>query len=117
MVNGHGNLKMAECVAARLAGQEEQIRLLTKEINSLRDGLNGGPNVACALVISPELEDLRTENEKLKYRLVHLRRGLQTELELEALGKGQQGPHVKVPEQNTGKRQQPKNRPDNKVPL
>uniref|UniRef100_A0A669BV45 threonine--tRNA ligase n=1 Tax=Oreochromis niloticus TaxID=8128 RepID=A0A669BV45_ORENI len=87
-----GHLKMAECLAARLAAQEEQILLLTREISTLRDGLGQGLDAAGLAVVSPELENLRTENEKLRYRLLHLRRGLQAELELEeARGKRQQG--------------------------
>ena len=72
-------------MAARLAAQEEQIELLSNEIERLRDGICGGQNIHKALASSPELENLRTENEKLKYRLIHLRRGLQEELALEAL--------------------------------
>ena len=82
---------MAECMAARLACQENQIQLLTQEIIHLRDGLIGGKNVASAPVVTPELERLRGENEKLKYRLVHLRRGLQAERQLEAAGKKPSG--------------------------
>ncbi|KAM6943537.1 threonine--tRNA ligase 1, cytoplasmic [Xenentodon cancila] len=74
---------MAECLAARLTAQEEQIQLLTREISALRDGLNRGLGAAGMAVVTPELEDLRSENEKLRYRLLHLRRGLQAELELE----------------------------------
>ncbi|XP_072320823.1 threonine--tRNA ligase 1, cytoplasmic isoform X1 [Eucyclogobius newberryi] len=72
---------MAEHVAARLAAQEEQIRALTREITTLRDDLSRG---ICDRLdfASPELETLRAENEKLQYRLVHLRRGLQAELKL-----------------------------------
>lgn len=84
MFRAVGHLKMAECLAARLAAQEEQIRLLTKEIYDLRDGLHLNQDVA---EVSPLLDSLRTDNEKLRYRLVHLRRGLQAELELQ----GQQG--------------------------
>uniref|UniRef100_A0A4W5N6P8 threonine--tRNA ligase n=1 Tax=Hucho hucho TaxID=62062 RepID=A0A4W5N6P8_9TELE len=67
-------------MAARLAAQEEQIELLTREFSLLRDGLNGGPEVASILASSRELESLRSENEKLNFRLVHLRRALQEEL-------------------------------------
>lgn len=70
---------MAERMAARLAAQEEQIELLSNEITWLRDGICGGQSVLKALANSPELEELRTENEKLKYRLIHLRRALQEE--------------------------------------
>lgn len=74
---------MAEWLAARLAAQEEQIRLLMKEVSSLHDGLSNGLDAACITAVTPELESLQAENEKLKYRLLHLRRGLQAELELE----------------------------------
>lgn len=108
---------MAECLAARLSAQEEQIRLLTKEISTLRDGLSRGLDAAGAVEVSPELECLRTENEKLRYRLLHLRRGLQAELELEeAQGKKQPGVKCgKAPEKNTSKMQQANTRADNKV--
>uniref|UniRef100_A0A8C7H9I6 threonine--tRNA ligase n=1 Tax=Oncorhynchus kisutch TaxID=8019 RepID=A0A8C7H9I6_ONCKI len=92
-------------MAARLTAQEEQIELLTREFSLLRDGLNGGPEVASILASSPELESLRSENEKLKFRLVHLRRGLQEELALEGQGKG----GTNKGQEKTGK-QQPKNR-------
>ena len=78
---------MAECMAARLACQENKIQRLTQENIHLRDGLIGAKNVSSAPVVTPELERLRGENEKLKYRLVHLRRGLQAERQLEAAGK------------------------------
>uniref|UniRef100_A0A1A8J228 Threonyl-tRNA synthetase-like 2 n=1 Tax=Nothobranchius kuhntae TaxID=321403 RepID=A0A1A8J228_NOTKU len=86
---------MAECMAARLAVQEEQIRLLTKEISGLRDGLTGGLDAAGIAVTSPELEGLRAENEKLRYRLLHLRRGLQAELQREE-AQGKKGQAVKT---------------------
>ncbi|TKS69764.1 putative threonine--tRNA ligase 2, cytoplasmic [Collichthys lucidus] len=108
---------MAECLAARLSAQEEQIRLLTKEISTLRDGLSRGLDATGAAEVSPELECLRTENEKLRYRLLHLRRGLQAELELEeAQGKKQPGVKCgKAPEKNSSKMQQANTRADNKV--
>lgn len=106
---------MAECLAARLAAQEDQIRLLAGEISTLRDGLSRGLVATDAVVDSPELETLRTENEKLKYRLLHLRRGVQAELELEQ-GKRQQGVKCgKAPEKNTGKEKQTNNRAEKKV--
>lgn len=108
---------MAECLAARLAAQEEQICLLTKEISTLRDGLSRGLDVVGFGGVSPELETLRNENEKLKYRLLHLRRGLQLELELEeAQGKRRQEVKCgKAQEKNTSKVQRTNNRGDNKV--
>lgn len=79
---------MAERLAARLTSQEKQIRLLTQEIYKLRDGLLLNLDM---VEVSPLLDSLRTDNEKLRYRLVHLRRGLQAELELqEQQGKGPQ---------------------------
>ncbi|XP_026782959.3 threonine--tRNA ligase 1, cytoplasmic [Pangasianodon hypophthalmus] len=76
---------MAERVAARLAAQERQIEALGEEISRLRDGLSGGCFNA-ELASGSELEDLRSENEKLRYRLVHLQRALRAELELETQG-------------------------------
>uniref|UniRef100_A0A8C8LMG9 threonine--tRNA ligase n=1 Tax=Oncorhynchus tshawytscha TaxID=74940 RepID=A0A8C8LMG9_ONCTS len=99
---------MAECMAARLTAQEEQIELLTREFSLLRDGLNGGPEVASILASSPELESLRSENEKLKFRLVHLRRGLLEELALE--GQGKRGTNKGQEKKTEKEQQQPKNR-------
>ncbi|XP_030620634.1 threonine--tRNA ligase, cytoplasmic isoform X1 [Chanos chanos] len=82
---------MAECIAARLAAQEEQIRVLSQEISRLRDGLVNNQHTS-SFANSPELENLRSENEKLKYRLVHLRRGLQVELDLEGQARSKPGP-------------------------
>lgn len=112
-----GHLKMAESLAAHLAAQEEQIRFLTREISTLRDELTRGLDKTCVATPSPELESLRTENEKLRYRLLHLRRGLQAELELEgAQGKTQQGAKCgRAPEKNHSKEKQANNRVDNKV--
>ncbi|XP_043991480.1 threonine--tRNA ligase 1, cytoplasmic isoform X1 [Gambusia affinis] len=111
---------MSHCLVARLSAQEEQIRLLTTEISSLRDGLNGGADRAGVASVSPELENLRAENEKLRYRLLHLRRGLQAELEMEeALGRKQPEAQCgKTPERNTVKPQQTDSRADNRqVPI
>lgn len=110
---------MAECLAARLSAQEDQIRLLTKEISNLRDGLSRGLDSIEIVDVSPELECLRAENEKLRYRLLHLRRGLQAELQREeAQGKRQPGAKCgKAPEKNVNKVQHINNHPDNKVVL
>ncbi|XP_026875880.2 threonine--tRNA ligase 1, cytoplasmic isoform X2 [Electrophorus electricus] len=90
---------MADCIAARLSAQEQHIEALSREITRLRDGLSGA-QVSAALADSPELGNLRSENEKLKYRLVHLRRSLRAELELETHGhaSGEKGhePHNKA---------------------
>ena len=105
---------MAECLAARLTRQEGQILLLTQEISALRDGLSRGVDAVGAVRVSPELESLRSENEKLRYRLLHLRRGLQSELELEkAQGKRRQ--ELKSVEKNDSKMQHINNMIDNKV--
>lgn len=110
---------MAECLAARLSAQEEQIRLLTKEISTLRDGLSRGLDTVEITGVPPELECLRAENEKLRYRLVHLRRGLQAEVQRdEGQGRKQPGNKCgKAPEKNAPKAQQKNNCPQNKVRL
>ncbi|TDH17360.1 hypothetical protein EPR50_G00007590 [Perca flavescens] len=109
------HLKMAECLAARLSAQEEQIRLLSKEISTLRDGLSRGLDAGGAAGVSPELESLRTENEKLNYRLLHLRRALRAEQE-EKPGKKQQGVKCgKTPEKNHNKEEHTNNRANKKV--
>uniref|UniRef100_A0AAY4DCJ8 threonine--tRNA ligase n=2 Tax=Denticeps clupeoides TaxID=299321 RepID=A0AAY4DCJ8_9TELE len=74
-------------MAARLAAQEEQIAVLGEEIRRLRDGICGDRDTLCSLAGRPELESLRGENEKLKYRLIHLRRGLQAQAEPEDSGR------------------------------
>ncbi|XP_007520916.1 arginine--tRNA ligase, cytoplasmic [Erinaceus europaeus] len=61
---------VARC-SARLLQQETEIQALSAEVERLRDG--GRPEG------SPELEQLREENLKLKYRLAVLRRSLQAE--------------------------------------
>lgn len=111
---------MAECLATRLSAQEEQIRLLTAEISSLRDGLSNGFDVSGAAgPVSPGLESLRTENEKLRYRLLHLRRGLQEELRLEQAGscrRQEAGKSCKAPEKNSNKAEHiNNNKAENKV--
>lgn len=62
-----------DAVASRLARQEEAIRWLTAEIGRLKEPERGAGS-------SPELHRLRAENEKLRYRLLHLRRSLAAEL-------------------------------------
>uniref|UniRef100_A0A8C0WYR8 Uncharacterized protein n=1 Tax=Castor canadensis TaxID=51338 RepID=A0A8C0WYR8_CASCN len=57
--------------SARLLRQEKEIKSLTAEINRLK---------SCGyLETSPNLEQLREENLKLKYRLNILRKSLQAE--------------------------------------
>uniref|UniRef100_A0A8C1YWZ0 threonine--tRNA ligase n=1 Tax=Cyprinus carpio TaxID=7962 RepID=A0A8C1YWZ0_CYPCA len=69
---------MAERMAARLSAQEEQIEALSREILRLQDGLTGG-----FLTCDPSLDALRAENEKLRYRALHLRRSLREEQQLQ----------------------------------
>ncbi|XP_075753846.1 threonine--tRNA ligase 2, cytoplasmic [Pelodiscus sinensis] len=64
-----------DAVASRLARQEEAIRWLTAEIGRLKE-----PEPERGAGSSPELHRLRAENEKLRYRLLHLRRSLAAEL-------------------------------------
>lgn len=61
---------MSQC-SARLLQQEKEIKSLTAEIDRLK-------NCGC-LEASPNLEQLREENLKLKYRLNILRKSLQAE--------------------------------------
>ncbi|XP_067390642.1 threonine--tRNA ligase 2, cytoplasmic [Emydura macquarii macquarii] len=73
----------SEAIALRLARQEREIRWLTAEIGRLKEPEpERGPESS-----SPELHRLRAENEKLRYRLLHLRRSLTAEL-----GRGGPGP-------------------------
>ncbi|XP_055087352.1 threonine--tRNA ligase 1, cytoplasmic [Periophthalmus magnuspinnatus] len=102
---------MAEHLAARLAAQEEQIQDLTREITTLRDDLCRGFCADGINFATPELETLRTENEKLKYRLVHLRRGLQAELQLEQCVKQQEGKCDKSHDKASSKEQRKNQHP------
>ncbi|XP_041081965.1 threonine--tRNA ligase 1, cytoplasmic-like isoform X1 [Polyodon spathula] len=115
------DLKMADSIAARLSVQEKQISLLSQEIGRLlaAAGAEGAALPACCSPSSPELDILRIENEKLRYRILHLQRSIQTELaretaeqdskevtkknEGEATGKPQleRGKDKKVVEKNT----------------
>ncbi|NXD83473.1 SYTC2 ligase, partial [Halcyon senegalensis] len=66
----------AEVVALRLSRQERELSWLSAEVGRLR--VQEAP---CSLgSCSPELQRLRAENEKLRYRLLHLRRSLAAEL-------------------------------------
>ncbi|XP_068166781.1 threonine--tRNA ligase 1, cytoplasmic [Antennarius striatus] len=107
---------MAECLAARLSVQEEQIRLLTKEIATIRDGILRGVEAASVTEVSPELDFLRTENEKLRYRLLHLQRVLQAETKLEEeQGRRNESKCAVVLEKPTNKGPQTDKLQDNKV--
>lgn len=111
---------MADRVAARLAAQERQIEALSEEIGRLRDGLSGGC-FSAELANGFELEDLRSENEKLRYRLVHLQRALRAELELGTQGQagactGRENKSKALHEQNeTSARETPKVKAPQKV--
>ncbi|XP_030044439.1 threonine--tRNA ligase 2, cytoplasmic [Microcaecilia unicolor] len=69
---------MAAEITSRLASQEEEIGFLAREISRLKD--------LEVSVSSSELDDLKNENEKLRYRIVHLRRSLRAEEERGATG-------------------------------
>ncbi|KAG1971244.1 threonine--tRNA ligase 1, cytoplasmic isoform X1 [Pimephales promelas] len=71
---------MAERVAERLSAQEAQVEALGGEILRLQELLTGGFDFTTS---GPDLDDLITENQKLRYRLVHLRRSLEEEKEKE----------------------------------
>ncbi|XP_078055979.1 threonine--tRNA ligase 1, cytoplasmic-like [Mustelus asterias] len=64
---------MAAAVELRLAEQEAQLRLLSAAMERLQQGEE-------ELVIGPELQSLKEENEKLKYRRLHLERSVRAEL-------------------------------------
>uniref|UniRef100_A0A8D0B9I0 Arginine--tRNA ligase, cytoplasmic n=1 Tax=Salvator merianae TaxID=96440 RepID=A0A8D0B9I0_SALMN len=64
-------LQMAQC-AERLLRQEKEIKLLTSEVDRLK-------NFGC-LGVSTNLQGLREENAKLKYRLNVLQKSLQEEM-------------------------------------
>ncbi|XP_057254797.1 threonine--tRNA ligase 2, cytoplasmic [Pezoporus wallicus] len=66
----------AEVVSLRLSRQEQELLWLTAEV----DQLKGQEAPGCPATCSPELQRLRAENEKLRYRLLHLRRSLAAEL-------------------------------------
>ncbi|XP_073443035.1 threonine--tRNA ligase 1, cytoplasmic-like isoform X1 [Dendrobates tinctorius] len=67
---------MAAHIADRLSAQEQEIRRLSDEIGRLVDlGTQGTVQEKPG----PELEQLRAENEKLKYRVAHLHRSLEAE--------------------------------------
>ncbi|XP_060611739.2 threonine--tRNA ligase 2, cytoplasmic [Anolis sagrei] len=78
-------------IASRLERQEREIRALAAEIERLKEpGLaSAAPPLSPFFSSSPELEALRAENEKLRYRLTHLQRSLRAE---RACAKGRPGP-------------------------
>ncbi|XP_063268622.1 threonine--tRNA ligase 2, cytoplasmic isoform X2 [Prinia subflava] len=66
----------AEAAELRLARQERELRWLAAEVGRLKEP----QELPCPGSASPELQRLRAENEKLRYRLLHLRRSLAAEL-------------------------------------
>ncbi|TRZ21434.1 hypothetical protein HGM15179_005655 [Zosterops borbonicus] len=66
----------AEAAELRLARQERELRWLAAEVGRLKEP----QELRCPDSASPELQRLRAENEKLRYRLLHLRRSLAAEL-------------------------------------
>ncbi|XP_005987820.1 threonine--tRNA ligase 1, cytoplasmic isoform X4 [Latimeria chalumnae] len=93
-------LKMADAISTHLAVQEEEIRFLTAEITRLRDEE--------IRVASPEVEKLKEENEKLKYRLLHLQRSLEAELQKGRLREGAELPREKAGEPGKATKQEKK---------
>uniref|UniRef100_H0Z5V3 threonine--tRNA ligase n=1 Tax=Taeniopygia guttata TaxID=59729 RepID=H0Z5V3_TAEGU len=66
----------AEAAELRLSRQEQELRWLAAEVGRLKEP----QELQCSGSASPELQRLRAENEKLRYRLLHLRRSLAAEL-------------------------------------
>ncbi|XP_027500316.1 threonine--tRNA ligase 2, cytoplasmic [Corapipo altera] len=66
----------AEAAALRVSRQERELRWLAAEVGRLKEP----QEPRCSGTASPELQRLRAENEKLRYRLLHLRRSLAAEL-------------------------------------
>ncbi|KAL2300609.1 hypothetical protein Nmel_013492 [Mimus melanotis] len=66
----------AKATELRLARQERELRWLAAEVGRLKEP----QEPLCPGNASPELQRLRAENEKLRYRLLHLRRSLAAEL-------------------------------------
>ncbi|XP_017682937.1 PREDICTED: probable threonine--tRNA ligase 2, cytoplasmic [Lepidothrix coronata] len=66
----------AEAAALRVSRQERELRWLAAEVGRLKEP----QEPRCPGTASPELQRLRAENEKLRYRLLHLRRSLAAEL-------------------------------------
>ncbi|XP_032926658.1 threonine--tRNA ligase 2, cytoplasmic-like [Catharus ustulatus] len=66
----------AEAAEVRLSRQERELRWLAAEVGRLKEP----QEPLCPGSASPELQRLRAENEKLRYRLLHLRRSLAAEL-------------------------------------
>ncbi|NXP32983.1 SYTC2 ligase, partial [Leiothrix lutea] len=64
-----------EAAELRLARQERELRWLAAEVGRLKEP----QELHCLGSASPELQRLRAENEKLRYRLLHLRRSLAAE--------------------------------------
>uniref|UniRef100_H3BH99 threonine--tRNA ligase n=2 Tax=Latimeria chalumnae TaxID=7897 RepID=H3BH99_LATCH len=91
---------MADAISTHLAVQEEEIRFLTAEITRLRDEE--------IRVASPEVEKLKEENEKLKYRLLHLQRSLEAELQKGRLREGAELPREKAGEPGKATKQEKK---------
>uniref|UniRef100_A0A8D0G1T7 threonine--tRNA ligase n=1 Tax=Sphenodon punctatus TaxID=8508 RepID=A0A8D0G1T7_SPHPU len=93
----------AEAVALRLTRQEQEIRWLTAEIGRLKEQ----EPQRCSGSCSPELQTLRAENEKLRYRLLYLRRSLAAELALGEPKSQQQQPSLAGGEGKAGDKNSP----------
>nr|XP_034986387.1 threonine--tRNA ligase 2, cytoplasmic [Zootoca vivipara] len=99
----------AEGIASRLARQEQEIRCLAAEIARLKEPERwpGSGSSGVGGLAGPELPALRAENEKLRYRLGHLRRSLGAELAKEQ--SGTRPPPEPRPEPPRGGAQDPPN--------
>lgn len=90
---------MAVQIADRLTNQEQEIRWLSDEIGRLVDlGTQGTVEIDP----SPELLELRAENEKLKYRVAHLQRSLKEEQERGRPGDSPGGEEARPQEEEKG---------------
>ena len=90
----------AEAAARRVSRQEQELRWLVAEVGRLKE--RDAPR--CAEDCSPELLRLRAENEKLRYRLLHLRRSLAAELARAAPAEPRAGSEVKALGRGGGRR-------------
>ncbi|XP_061451034.1 threonine--tRNA ligase 2, cytoplasmic isoform X2 [Rhineura floridana] len=99
-----------EGIASRLARQEQEIRCLAAEIGRLKEPERwpAGPDLPLPALLdaSPELQALRAENEKLRYRLLHLQRSLSAELARAGTPHHRRRP-LQEPEQPRGPKEPP----------
>ncbi|KAJ6664306.1 hypothetical protein lerEdw1_008525 [Lerista edwardsae] len=94
----------ADGIASRLSRQELEIRGLAAEIGRLKEPERWPGGGTSSHEASPELQELRAENEKLRYRLLHLRRSLTAELARSTGGDAHPGQQQ---QQRAGGREEP----------